>query len=512
MSVACWIKIEPTNNRRQPIVSKGTWTLVKVNNTHALAFECPSVASGEDKGTKNGGVVGDVKVNDGRWHHVAGVYDGSRMYVYVDGILDESIEASGTIVGNPLDVHVGQNPQRKDKPLYFSGMIDDVAVFNHGLTEDEVSRLHEQGAASFIPKGYVARMTEEIEPSVKGLQAQEAVALLEKRIAAYEEWKAANLQSIKSYDRQLSSDVYFLLASVKEAAGLPKRDCVAAYKLSVARVMHRAKYFPAALLWLFGNVPADEYVNVVRQFIHNTDAPCRNICLVANHFESGDNWDAFKLFLDGTFSADELEEPRACLWAKAIGESLREDGAWVARFEEYCRSRAELTTYSFRKQEENARKLIAQQNFANAAETYRDIIRQCRPNQKRVPYEFAVCECLYSGGQHDAAIKEMDVLIEKNRATDPAFVRKAIMLKGQAYVHLGEIDRATDTFFAFMVEHPEAKDEIPEANFFIGYCSMLQGRFSDAAEAFDLLLKDFPDSQYASRARSYMDRIKNMAQ
>jgi tetratricopeptide (TPR) repeat protein len=510
MTVACWIKVKTSNNGRQPIVSKGTWRLVRARNTNTLAFECPSVASNNDGGGNNRGVRGDVNVNEGQWHHVVGVYDGLKMYLYVDGTLDESLEASGAIVGNVHNVCIGRNPKRKNRPRNFNGLIDDVAVFDHALSENEVTKLYRLGGASFIPKGYMAKLVEEANTTVEKLEPQEAVAFLENRIAEYRQWKMMNPNNVGPRDKQLSSDVYFLLAKVKEAAGLPMQDVVAAYKQSVSQVLYRTNYVPAALLWLFESVPATDYVNVVGQFVRNTNVPSYNIYYIAKHFESNENWDAFKLFLDGTFSTVEFRKRRAYLYARVIGKSLEEDRVWATKFGDYCRNKPELTTYLFRKHEEMARKYIAQQNFRKAAEIYRDIVGQCGPNQEKTIYEFNVCECLFNSGQYDSTIREIDNFIKDNKATNKALVRRAIMLRGQAYVHLGDIDRATDTFFTLMVEYPKAAQG-PDANFFIGYCYMLQGKFDEAAEAFDLVVKDYPESSYIDKARSYLTRIKSMA-
>ncbi len=220
---------------------------------------------------------------------------------------------------------------------------------------------------------------------------------------------------------------------------------------------------------------------------------------------------AFKLFLDGTFSTVESTERQAHLFAEVAGSSLEENGVWVAKFEEYCRDRPELTSYLYRKQEKAAEKYAAQQNFEKAVAIYRDIISQCGSNQRSAIYEFNVCECLLKGGQYESAVSEIDNFVRENKATNAALVRKAMVLKGRACLQMREIDRAGNVFLALVVEHPEAK-EVSEAAFFIGYCCMLQGKFSEATEAFNLVVKDYPESSYVDKARSYLTRIKNMTE
>lgn len=511
MTVACWIKVKAFDQPRQAIVSKGTWKLVRAMNTNTLAFQCNGVTLNNEEAVNNRGVEGNVNVNDDQWHHIAGVYDGSKIYLYIDGILDKSLMASGKIANRKHNVCIGRDANTEKRARNFRGWIDDVAIFDNALSEKEIARLYKLGGASFIPKGYMAKLVQEAEAMVKKLEPQEAVAFLEKKITEYRQWKVNNLNSMGPSDKQLSSDVYFILAKAREAAGLPKQDVIAAYKQSVSRVLYRTNYVPAALLWLFKNIPAKDYVNVVEQFVRNTNVPSYNIHHITKQFESHGNWNAFRLFLNGVFSTVESPGRRAYLYAKVIGKSLKEDGVWAVKFEEYCRDRPELTTYFFSRHEEIAGKYIAQQDFGKAAEIYRNIVSNCGPNQRKTIYELKVCECLFSDGQYDSAINEIDSFIKDNKATNKGLVCKATMLKGQAYVHLGDVDRAVDTFLTLIVEHPNA-DQGAEANFFIGYCYMLQGKFYEATEAFNLVVKDFPQNEYASRANSYLIRIKNMTE
>ncbi len=75
-------------------------------------------------GTSN---VNGKKVNDGQWHHVAGVLNSSTnsLYVYVDGKLDFSKLFSSYPYGSTL-YRVGQS----NSGSYFNGLIDEVRISN----------------------------------------------------------------------------------------------------------------------------------------------------------------------------------------------------------------------------------------------------------------------------------------------------------------------------------------------------------------------------------------------
>lgn len=510
ITIACWIRVTEFDEPQQTIISKGTWKLKRSSAGNTVAFDCVGVEPIDREKGGHRGVHGSVNVNDGKWHHVAGVYNGAEIQLYVDGLLDASLDVSGKIANSVYPVCIGRDPKPTGSAKYFKGLIDDVAIFDGALAKDELTRLYEAGGASFIPRGYMAGLLEETEVVFKKLKPRDSVAFLEKKITEHREWKVENKETFGPRDEKMSSDIYYLLATAKEAANFPKEDVIAAYKQSVSNVLYRTKYVPASFLWLFANVPAEDYVNSIAQFFRRTNVPSYNIHLVTRQFESKENWDAFSLFMDSVFSST-ISSQRSFLYAEVISKSLRQDGVWVAKFEEYCRTRPELTTYLFRKEEEEARKHITLENFGKAAKIYRDIVGRCGPNQRKTTYEFNVCECLFNARQCESALGELDRFIKTYKATNKLLVPKAIILKGQAYVHLGDIDRATDIFFALIVEHPQAT-QVPDATFFMGYCFMLQGKFNEATEAFSLVVKDYPESSFTSKARLYLTRIEDMTE
>jgi len=206
-----------------------------------------------------------------------------------------------------------------------------------------------------------------------------------------------------------------------------------------------------------------------------------------------------------------LEVNDTTSYARIVAKGLKENGVWAKKFLEYCQRKPEMTEYLFYKHEKIARNYTVQKNFQKAIEIYRNIIKQCGPNQNKSPYEFKVYECLFNDHQYENVISKLESFIRNNKATNRALVSKAIILKGQAYIQLGDIDRAKEEFLTLMIEYPETK-QAPEANFFVGYCYMLQGHFGESTEAFNLVVKDFPESDYVDQARSYLMRIKKMTE
>jgi hypothetical protein len=64
-----------------------------------------------------------------QWHHVAGVFDGQELRLYVDGRQIAAQKASGARKRNALPFYVGADPRSNGRPnSYFSGRLDEIRV------------------------------------------------------------------------------------------------------------------------------------------------------------------------------------------------------------------------------------------------------------------------------------------------------------------------------------------------------------------------------------------------
>ena len=144
ITISAWIKVGKFDKVWQAIITKGdsTWRLLRNESTDALAFACSGVNTPEtgDYGT----VYGRVNVNDGRWHHVAGVYDGRRLTLYVDGALDASAPALAfTRINTSTDrVGIGMNAGTQP-PREWNGLIDDLRIYSYALPPEDIKAIHE---------------------------------------------------------------------------------------------------------------------------------------------------------------------------------------------------------------------------------------------------------------------------------------------------------------------------------------------------------------------------------
>ncbi len=76
-----------------------------------------------------------------KWHFLAGTYDGKALKIFLDGELKNQREADGGInyaSNNSLIVGANCGPGEGPYGSYFKGFIDELRIYNYGLTQAEI--------------------------------------------------------------------------------------------------------------------------------------------------------------------------------------------------------------------------------------------------------------------------------------------------------------------------------------------------------------------------------------
>jgi hypothetical protein len=99
----------------------------------------------------------------GHWYHVVGVYDGNDVIIYVDGV-EEGRSTIGFVVSytSPDPLSIGS----KFSGWVFDGLIDEVAIWNRGLSGAEVQAIFDAGSAGMcqpVPPPTPEELLERIE-------------------------------------------------------------------------------------------------------------------------------------------------------------------------------------------------------------------------------------------------------------------------------------------------------------------------------------------------------------
>jgi hypothetical protein len=138
ITVAAWINVDTFDCEWQAIITKGdgSWRLQRNGTQGSIEFACTGAFV---PNALVGSLFGTANVNDGRWHHITGTYDGSTICLYVDGELDVSSEADGLIEVNDYNLFIGANAEKSNRN--FKGSIDDVRVYSYALSAEEVQAI-----------------------------------------------------------------------------------------------------------------------------------------------------------------------------------------------------------------------------------------------------------------------------------------------------------------------------------------------------------------------------------
>ena len=73
----------------------------------------------------------------GKWHHIAGVYDGSAAIIYINGEVDNEKEFEGAIKHNGENFWMGA---RKSDGLPYHGLLDELRLYNRGLSQEDIKQ------------------------------------------------------------------------------------------------------------------------------------------------------------------------------------------------------------------------------------------------------------------------------------------------------------------------------------------------------------------------------------
>jgi hypothetical protein len=142
-----WFRTYPADSRVQTLMSHGVtnWAMNLDGTTGRLVW---NLFSGGSQ------VTSSNIVNDGNWHLVAGVYDGttSNSYLYVDGQLNSSRAMTNPVAGEAsAHLYLGGNSdftQVGTTQRYFAGALAQAAFFTNALTAVQIQSLFSSGVVN----------------------------------------------------------------------------------------------------------------------------------------------------------------------------------------------------------------------------------------------------------------------------------------------------------------------------------------------------------------------------
>ena len=152
-SFSVWAKSQPFSKKHQTIISKGdtSWRLQRSMESENICLGCSGLrVQGDGSDAYYGRIQAERNVNDGRWHHYVGVYDGQTLLLYIDGDLLASSNTRDRMNVSMYPLLIGANAEELGREWH--GRIDDVRIYSYALTPEEVRALHVGNGPTVTPR------------------------------------------------------------------------------------------------------------------------------------------------------------------------------------------------------------------------------------------------------------------------------------------------------------------------------------------------------------------------
>ena len=149
VSVIAWIKTSSVTSWAR-IIDKSQWQdngydLALSQITHAPLFEF-------FVNNTTSQALATTPVDDGEWHFVAGTFGNKTLRIYVDGVMEKQVNSTGGVDIKPNDWPIWlADVARPQETQQYLGMIDEVAVFNRELSENEIQDVFQNGITVSSP-------------------------------------------------------------------------------------------------------------------------------------------------------------------------------------------------------------------------------------------------------------------------------------------------------------------------------------------------------------------------
>ena len=139
LSLTGWFNKSDTNDGSLVVkeLASGNGYGLEVNNAH-LRFHLFDTTTG-------GSIDNSGSFSLNTWNHAAATWDGTMMRAYVNGIEVGATATTGTFSTNSDPLRIGHGQISGNANNFFGGLIDDVGVYNSGLTGEEVALIHGLG-------------------------------------------------------------------------------------------------------------------------------------------------------------------------------------------------------------------------------------------------------------------------------------------------------------------------------------------------------------------------------
>lgn len=118
---------------------------LNTRSTGAIWFENGYLGGGGPWTCQIGGITPNSYFNTTSWYHIVGTHDQNSVKLYVNGLLIDSTSVCVNILSmlnNSPDIEIGRTFIFPTQIEWFYGVLDDIAIYNRALTQQEITNLY----------------------------------------------------------------------------------------------------------------------------------------------------------------------------------------------------------------------------------------------------------------------------------------------------------------------------------------------------------------------------------
>jgi hypothetical protein len=133
ITVSFWMKPGLAANKEMFLLSHGSWQnrwKISLTPDRRIRWTVKTTVGVKDVDSR-------TVVASGTYYHVAGVYNGADLEIYVDGEFESFVPWAGRLMTPAIDLMAGQMLPA-DANYNFAGVIDDIAIFNYAMTPPQI--------------------------------------------------------------------------------------------------------------------------------------------------------------------------------------------------------------------------------------------------------------------------------------------------------------------------------------------------------------------------------------
>jgi len=134
ITISCWIKPMEVG-ATSFLVGRDDGTnrnyYLTVNTDNNINWNCNGVSDTQVRST--------TAFTSGTWYHIAGVYDGANMIIYVNGVAEDTDASTGSIDNDDVSFTIGAREAGADR--FFKGYIANVGLWSRALSLEEINSI-----------------------------------------------------------------------------------------------------------------------------------------------------------------------------------------------------------------------------------------------------------------------------------------------------------------------------------------------------------------------------------